>query len=119
MIYLSGSAANEIKRLRSKQSNSSILFRLQVQVGGCSGLFYSTLFDEAVMPDDQVFNCTGIPVVVDAQSLDYLVGLTLDYSEDLMGGGFRFHNPQAIASCSCGNSFSIEAAIPPNPVLKY
>jgi iron-sulfur cluster assembly accessory protein len=112
MIYLSPSAANEIKRLRSKQSNPDILFRLQVQAGGCSGLFYNTTFDEAVMEGDRVYNCNGISVVVDAQSLSYVSDLTLDYSEDLMGGGFRFHNPQAIASCGCGNSFSVNAATP-------
>lgn len=108
MIHLSSSAANEIRRLLAKQLNQNILFRLQVQDGGCSGLFYNITFDEAVF-GDQVYNCSGIPVVVDAQSLNYISGLTLDYSEDLMGGGFRFHNPQAIASCSCGNSFSVSS----------
>jgi len=112
MIYLSPSAANEINRLRSKQSHPNILFRLQVQAGGCSGLFYNTTFDEAVMEGDRVYNCNGISIVVDAQSLSYVSNLTLDYSEDLMGGGFRFHNPQAIASCGCGNSFSVNAATP-------
>lgn len=109
MIDLSTSAANEIKRLSSKQSNQNMLFRLRVQVGGCSGLFYDLSFDTIVMPSDRVFNCHGIAVVIDTQSLNYVSGLTLDYSEDLMGGGFRFHNPQATSSCGCGNSFSIEA----------
>jgi len=47
-------------------------------------------------------------VVIDDQSLDYINGLMLDYSEDLMGGGFRFHNPNAKHSCGCGNSFSVK-----------
>ena len=84
-------------------------FRLQVQPGGCSGWFYDMTFDEAASQGDQVYNCKGIAVVVDAQTLNYISGLTLDYSEDLMGGGFRFHNPNAIASCGCGNSFSTSA----------
>ena len=108
MIDLSTSAANEIKRLSSKQSNQNI-FRLRVQIGGCSGLFYDLSFDPTVLPSDRVFNCHGIAVVIDTQSLNYVSDLTLDYSEDLMGGGFRFHNPQATSSCGCGNSFSIEA----------
>ena len=108
MIHLSSSAANEIRRLLAKQLNPNILFRLQVQDGGCSGLFYNMTFEEAVL-GERVYNCSGISVVVDAQSLNYISGLTLDYSEDLMGGGFRFHNPRAIASCSCGNSFSVSA----------
>lgn len=106
MIHLSPPAANEIRRLLSKQLNPNMCFRLQVQPGGCSGLFYDMTFDEAASEGDQVYNCKGIPVVVDAQTLNYISGLTLDYSEDLMGGGFRFHNPNAIAPCGCGNSFS-------------
>ncbi|MBH8553115.1 iron-sulfur cluster assembly accessory protein [Nostocaceae cyanobacterium CENA357] len=105
MIHLSQAAASEIGRLKSKQQ-SNILFRLAVKPGGCSGWFYDMSFDETMKIGDRVFELNGIKVVVDAESLDYISGLDLDYSEDLMGGGFRFHNPQAIATCGCGNSFS-------------
>lgn len=111
MIHLSTTAADEIRRLRSKQRNPDALFRLQVQAGGCSGLFYDLKFDR-VRLGDQVFDCTDIAVVVDTKSLNYVSGLTIDYSEDLMGGGFRFHNPVAIASCGCGNSFSTTTSEP-------
>ena len=107
-IDLTKAAASEIKRLQSKRQNANAqLFRLAVQPGGCSGISYSFGFDEAAKPDDRLYECNGIQVLVDAQSLAYLNGLTLDYSEDLMGGGFRFHNPNAKESCGCGNSFSI------------
>ncbi len=108
MIDLSPSAAKEIKRLLAKQQNSKVFFRLQVKAGGCSDLFYDLGFDANLSQDDRTFDCTGISVVVDAKSFDYVKNLKLDYSEDLMGGGFRFHNPQAIASCGCGNSFSVD-----------
>lgn len=107
MIQISSSAANEIKRLRSKQSNPDILFRLRVQAGGCSGLFYDLGFDAAGQ-SDCVLDCNGIAVAIDANSLNYIQNLKIDYSEDLMGGGFRFSNSQAIATCGCGNSFSVE-----------
>jgi len=107
MIHLSNAAANEIKRLKSKRQKIGARLRLGVQVGGCADLFYTIEFDTTVKPDDQVYDCSGIQVVVDLQSLNYLFDLTLDYSEDLMGGGFRFHNPNASAICSCGNSFSV------------
>lgn len=106
MVHLSPTAVAEVKRLRAKQRNPDTLFRLQVQAGGCSGLFYDLKFDQEVGPSDYLYDCTGIPVVVDAQSINYISELTLDYSEDLMGGGFRFHNPNATAFCGCGNSFS-------------
>ncbi|MDZ8240780.1 MAG: iron-sulfur cluster assembly accessory protein [Nostoc sp. ChiQUE01a] len=106
MIHLSQAAASEIGRIKSKQQ-PNVLFRLAIKPGGCSGLFYDMSFDEAIKAGDRVFNFDEIHVIVDAESLNQLNGLTVDYSEDLMGGGFRFHNPQAIATCTCGNSFSI------------
>lgn len=106
MIHLTPSAAREIQRLLAKSNKQNAFFRLQVQAGGCSGLFYDLGFDE-LKPDDMVFNSAGVCIVVDAQSWNYVKDMQLDYSEDLMGGGFRFHNPKAIACCGCGNSFSI------------
>ncbi|MCC5613671.1 iron-sulfur cluster assembly accessory protein [Nostoc sp. CHAB 5836] len=106
MIHLSQAALSEIGRIKSKQQ-SHVLFRLAVKPGGCSGFFYDLSFDEAIKVGDQVFHLDGIQVVIDAASLNYLKNLRVDYSEDLMGGGFRFHNPQAIATCGCGNSFSL------------
>ncbi|MEB3181133.1 MAG: iron-sulfur cluster assembly accessory protein [Nostocaceae cyanobacterium] len=107
MIQLSTAAATEIKRLRSKQANSNVSFRLAIQPGGCCGWFYDLSFDSSTQEGDLVFDCRDIQLVIDPKSLDYVNGLQLDYSEDLMGGGFRFHNPQATATCGCGNSFSI------------
>ncbi|MBW4675565.1 MAG: iron-sulfur cluster assembly accessory protein [Desmonostoc geniculatum HA4340-LM1] len=106
MIHLSQAAASEIVRIKSKQQ-SNVLFRLGVKPGGCSGLFYDMSFDEAIKVGDRVFDFDELQVIIDTESLNQLNGLTVDYSEDLMGGGFRFHNPQAIATCTCGNSFSI------------
>lgn len=106
MIHLSQAAVSEIGRLKSKQQ-PKVLFRLTVKPGGCSGWFYDMYFDEVVKIGDQVFELQGIQVVIDAESRNYINGLTVDYSEDLMGGGFRFHNPLAIATCGCGNSFSL------------
>lgn len=105
MIQISSTAASEIKRLKAKR-NSNTFFRLQIKNGGCSGLFYDLNFDQEVRQGDRLYECAGISVVIDAQSLNYINELTLDYSEDLMGGGFRFHNSSAIATCGCGNSFS-------------
>ncbi|GAA6615281.1 HesB/IscA family protein [Scytonema sp. NUACC26] len=107
MIQLSSAAANEIERLKSKQQPSYIFFRLAVKSGGCSGLYYDMSFDETAKLGDRVITANGLQVVIDAESQKYVDGLTVDYSEDLMGGGFRFQNPQVSASCGCGNSFLI------------
>jgi iron-sulfur cluster assembly accessory protein len=114
MIHLSPTAASEILRLRSRRRRNSqdfnsqdLMFRLGVQSKGCLGLSYVMGFDVETRTGDQVCDCDGIPVVIDSESFPYLNGLFLDYSEDLMGGGFRFRNPNVGQSCSCGLSFSI------------
>lgn len=107
MINLSNAAVQEILRLKSKQPNPNALFHLKVKPGGCCSLCYTMEFNEELSPDDLVDDRGTVKVVVDSQQFNYLNGLTLDYSEDLMGGGFRFKNPNAKIGCGCGNSFSV------------
>jgi iron-sulfur cluster assembly accessory protein len=106
MIYLSKTAAQEVKRLKSKKPDSNVVFRLGVESIGCSGLSYTMAFDGAPTPADTVCESEGIQIAIDPQHLKYLNEVTIDYSEDLMGGGFRFNNPNAAQNCSCGNSFA-------------
>jgi len=110
MIEISATASAEIRRLRSKQMSSPVFFRFEVKSGGCLGWFYAMSFEEDVKEGDRVYDCSGIQLLVDARSSEHINGLKLDYSEDLMGGGFRFHNPKAISQCGCGNSFAIESS---------
>lgn len=109
MIQLSQTAISEVQRIKSKSPNSAALFRVSVQRGGCADWHYSLALEDVAAPNDRVFTCEGIEVVIDPDSWPYLAGLNLDYSEDLMGGGFRFHNPNAASSCGCGNSFSVDS----------
>ncbi|XWK86544.1 MAG: iron-sulfur cluster assembly accessory protein [Phormidium sp.] len=113
MINLSKAAVSEVKRLMAKQKQPNSLFRLGVQPGGCAGIYYTLEIDRAINSQDQVYDCQGIQIVVEESNLKYINGLTLDYTEDLMGGGFRFHNPNASSSCGCGNSFSVIDTNPP------
>ncbi len=108
MINLTPAATREVKRLKARFQDSAVGLRVGVQNSGCSGMSYTLNFDGETRPDDEVYEAEGIIVRVDADSLGHINGLTLDYSEDLMGGGFRFNNPQATHSCGCGNSFSTE-----------
>ncbi|WP_199248019.1 iron-sulfur cluster assembly accessory protein [[Phormidium] sp. ETS-05] len=114
MINLSPAAIREVQRLgRSQLSRSNsinayaALFRLGIAPGGCCEFYYTLEFDSAKRDEDVMVECEGIGVVVDAQSWKQVNGITIDYSEDLMGGGFRFHNPNATRVCGCGNSFSV------------
>lgn len=113
MIHLSDSATYEILRLKARQKSQDTLVRLSIQPGGCLGMFYVMGFGNTLEPDDQLYNCGTVQIIIDAHSALHLNGLTLDYSEDLMGGGFRFQNPNVTQSCSCGNSFSLTSDTKP------
>jgi len=109
MINLSKAAVEEIKRLQSRRQNLEARLRLGVKRGGCADFYYTIDFDKEMNSGDRIYECSGISVLVDQDSFNYINELTLDYSEDLMGGGFRFHNPNAVESCGCGNSFRISS----------
>ena len=111
MIQPSQAAANDIKRLKSKLIQPNLLFRLTVKPGGCFGWFHDMSFsDEQALADcDHVFTSNDIQVVVDTKTLKQIQGLKIEYSEDLMGGGFRFYNPQAEKVCGCGICFSVNS----------
>ncbi len=81
--------------------------RLAVNGGGCSGFQYEFTVAETPESDDLTLEQDGAKVLVDAVSLNYLAGSTLDFIDDLMGQSFRVQNPQAKSSCGCGTSFSL------------
>jgi iron-sulfur cluster assembly protein len=107
MIHLSPAATTEVLRLRSRTPNSNAMLRIGVIPGGCLEWSYLLSLTTAATPQDQVYQADGLEIAIAIEATAYINGLTLDYSEDLMGGGFRFTNPNATQSCNCGNSFSL------------
>lgn len=106
-ITLTEHAADKIKKLFAKQKMpEGACLRVAIKGGGCSGFEYS--LDVAGRPaaDDEVFDSHGVRICCDPKSLLYLDGTEVDYSDDLLKGGFVFHNPNAKQSCRCGASFS-------------
>lgn len=108
MVTLTERAAEEISGLMERQGQADAALRVFVQGGGCSGLSYGMAIDNEVDEGDFVFNCNGVKVVVDPLSINYIKGASVDYVEDVMGGGFKIDNPNAVQGCGCGNSFSTE-----------
>ncbi len=106
-IQMTDTAQQQIIRL-CQARGEELCLRLGIKGGGCSGLSYSMNFEspDSISERDEVFDYDGFKVVCDPKSLLYLYGLTLDYSEALIGGGFKFANPNATHSCSCGQSFA-------------
>jgi len=79
--------------------------RVFVKGGGCGGMQYGMTFDDNVQESDEVYTQHGMRVVVDPTSMFYISGASIDYVDNLMGGGFHIENPNATSSCGCGSSF--------------
>ncbi len=108
MIQISETAANRLAYLKKEeQKPETAALRVEVKKGGCSGLSYKMDFSTEVKDGDQSFESHGQKIVVDGQSLLYLIGMTLDYSGGLNGKGFVFNNPNATKNCGCGSSFNV------------
>ena len=91
----------------SYEGNDDLKLRVFVTGGGCSGFSYGFTFDDAIADDDAVVEREGVTMVVDSLSYQYLLGAEVDYEEGLQGSAFVVNNPNAAATCGCGNSFAI------------
>jgi iron-sulfur cluster assembly protein len=108
MIQVTEKASDHIKRIMKEEGyNSAAMLRVKVQKGGCSGWSYKLDFDESTGDKDKIFENHDTKVVVDSESLLYLLGMTLDYEGGLNGQGFVFSNPNATKTCGCGSSFGV------------
>ncbi|KAL3943419.1 MAG: hypothetical protein SGBAC_002501 [Bacillariaceae sp.] len=111
VVLIKPKAMKRLRELREKEKTDNLILKMGVRNGGCSGLSYVMDFstEDAIEEDDAVDEYPGekIKCVVDAKSMLYLYGLELDYSEELIGGGFKFFNPNAEEACGCGSSFGV------------
>lgn len=106
LIRLTPAAGKKVAALIAREQQGDYL-RVAITGGGCNGLSYKMKFVPAPKRGDILVRSSDIPVVVDSKSALYLKGTHLDYSSAMVAGGFKFSNPNAKASCSCGESFSI------------
>ena len=105
-VDASEAAIKRLKQVMAKDSRPNLLLRIGLKGGGCSGLEYVLKFDDKVRATDLCADWDGIAVVCDPKSAKFLVGSTLDYTGNLIGGGFAFDNPNAARKCGCGTSFT-------------
>lgn len=104
-LTISANAARRLETVLADEPGSAL--RISVKGGGCSGFQYEFDLDKARAEDDYVATRGGATVVVDPISLEMLKGSELDFVDDLMGRAFKVKNPNAVASCGCGVSFSV------------
>ena len=112
-ILITNDAIEQISNLLKGQSDKKAL-RVGVRSGGCSGMSYTMDFisSNEINPDDKVYEYSlnsdqSFQVVCDPKSLLYIYGMQLDFSKELIGGGFNFVNPNASQTCGCGSSFAV------------
>ena len=106
-IVLTDRAAKRIGRILEKQGPGTVL-RIAVAGGGCSGFQYEyNLVKETPSADDLVLSKDNATVLIDSLSLEFMGGAEIDFVDDLIGQSFQIKNPNAVASCGCGTSFSI------------
>jgi len=112
-ILITNDAIEQISSLLKNQTDKKVL-RVGVRSGGCSGMSYTMDFisENEINSDDQVYDYSlgskqNFKVVCDPKSLLYIYGMQLDFSKDLIGGGFNFVNPNASQTCGCGSSFAV------------
>lgn len=106
LVRLTAEAGGKIRALIAREQKGEFL-RIAISGGGCNGLSYKLKFTAEARRGDILVRSAEVPVLVDSKTALYLKGTLLDYSHKLIGGGFKFSNPNAKASCSCGESFSV------------
>ena len=109
LISLTPVAAAKIRELMAEEDDAATLvLRVAIQGGGCSGFQYGLGFDAGAAEGDVELSLEGIPVVVDPYSAPYLRGTTIDFLNTISESGFKIDNPNAVSSCGCGHSFQVE-----------
>ena len=106
LVRLTEPAGVKVRALIARENQGGFL-RIAITGGGCNGLSYKMKFVSEPRKGDILVRSAAVPVVVDPKTALYLKGTELDYSNKLIAGGFKFANPNAKASCSCGESFSV------------
>ena len=105
-IIVTEKAVKRLKAVMSSEGKEDHVLRMSVEGGGCSGMSYKMDFDMTQGDFDKVFETNGLKVVCDLKSWLYLKNITVDYSDDMLTGGFKIKNPNADRTCGCGTSFS-------------
>jgi iron-sulfur cluster assembly protein len=110
-VVVTDKALAQVARLIAKDARPGVFLRLGVKGGGCSGLEYVMTLDTKEKAIDLVKSFGDVKVACDAKSATFLQGSVFDYTGNLIGGGFKFDNPNAGRSCGCGSSFTPRAKV--------
>ena len=107
VITVTEKAVKQLKIAMKSGGDENQILRMSVEGGGCSGMTYKMDFDTQQQEFDKVFESNGLKIVCDLKSWLYLKGTNVEYSDDMLNGGFKITNPNAERTCGCGTSFSL------------
>ena len=105
-LLFTDAAASKVRELIAEEGNDALMLRVFISGGGCSGFQYGFTFEENLADGDTVVEKSGVKLLIDPMSFQYLTGAEIDYSEGLEGAQFVIRNPNATTTCGCGSSFS-------------
>ena len=105
-ITVTKQAVKRLKAVMKSEEKDNQYLRMSVESVGCSGMSYKMDFSSEKNEFDKIFETNGLSVICDLKSWLYLKNIEVDYSDDLLNGGFKINNPNAERSCGCGTSFS-------------
>jgi len=105
-VNLTDTAAERVKRFMVERGSGEGL-RVAIKTTGCSGFAYVVDVADAIGNGDRVFESHGVKVIIDADSLSYLDGTTIDFSREGLNEGFSYDNPNVKSLCGCGESFGV------------
>jgi len=105
-ITATKSAVKRLKGVMAADGKEDHFLRMSVEGGGCSGMTYKMDFENEKGEFDKEFESNGLTIICDLKSWLYLKDIEVDYSDDLLNGGFKIKNPNAERTCGCGTSFS-------------
>ena len=106
-VVFTQAAAGKVAELIAEDGNTELKLRVYVSGGGCSGFQYGFSFDEVANDDDLRIEQSGVTLLIDSMSTQYLMGAEIDYEDGLEGSRFVIRNPNATSTCGCGSSFSM------------
>jgi iron-sulfur cluster assembly protein len=106
-ITVTEKASDHLKNVMKNEGKDGFALRMGVEGGGCSGMTYKMSFDKKQGEFDKVFESSGLNIFCDLKSWLYIKDITIDFSDDMLNGGFKITNPNAERSCGCGTSFSV------------
>ena len=107
ILTLTDAAVSRIKDLVDKADSGVIGLRIGIKTAGCSGLKYNVEYAQEIKPFEEKILSKGVTICIDPAAIMFLIGSVMDYKEQKFSSGFEFNNPNEIARCGCGESFTV------------